>query len=200
MTTKWFDLSIGDENRVSKPLIVTEENLHGVDYYDLKLGKRLESWKSESSIKSESTKHDGIPDDFLAESLGVPILSHRLRSALERADVGIEDIQYLPIRVFQSTGDEVHGFAIANVISRVRALDYEQSTMLDLDEHKIDPLTGQREVLSVWKAALKGNALDGYDVIRLTEFFPAIFVSRRFVDVVREGNFTGATFIQVLVT
>ena len=78
-----------------------------------------------------------------------------------------------------------------NVLSRVSALDYEKSVMLELDEKVIDPLTGRPEVVSVWREALKADALVGHDIVRLVEFFPPLFVSERFVDLFWRSRFTG---------
>ena len=61
------------------------------------------------------------------------------------------------------------------------------------NEGEIDPLTKRFKVLGIWRAALKEELLKGHDVIRLTEFFPPVFVSERFAQVFRERKFTGAT-------
>ena len=108
------------------------------------------------------------------------------------------DIQYLPVRVFLSTGEEIKGFAIANIISRIAALDYDRSKMLRLDEEEIDPLTGKHRVLNIGKAALHKEPLVGHDMIRLVEFFPPKFVSERFAKVFQKSKFTGATLNPVV--
>jgi hypothetical protein len=109
--------------------------------------------------------------------------------------VGSHDIQYLPLRVFRSTGEEIHGFAIANVIACIAALDRQHSQLLVEDESEIDPRTGQRKVIAIWKAALKRETLIGHDVVRLLEFPSPIFVSERFADVFQQGRFTGSVFL-----
>jgi hypothetical protein len=174
------------------------EELFGIDSYDLKIGRRIQNWNRDSYLKSSDMKHDGAPDDYLP-GLGLPILSPRFRAALEGNRVGVHDIQYLPIRVFQSTGEEVPGFSVVNVITRVPALNREHSEMLDEDESEIDPLTNAPVVRSIWRAALNEAPLRGHDVIRLTEFWAPVFVSERFAEVFRSGGFTGATLMPVTV-
>jgi hypothetical protein len=189
-----------EENPVDHPLLTSEEDLHGIDDFELEVGRRIERWNPNSFLRSTCTENDGVPEDVLGEHLGVPTFSQRLRDALADARVAEDDIQYLPVRVFQSTGEEIMGFAFANVVARVPALDYEASVMLDQDESEIDPLTGKLDVLSVWREALKSHEIVGHDVIRLVEFFPPVFVSERFAKVFRQGRFTGATLNPVTVT
>jgi hypothetical protein len=133
--------------------------------------------------------------------MGVPIFSQRLRDALQRARVATKDIQYLPIHVFRSTGEEVEGYTIANVIARVPALNYDLTDWgpLPPDEKEgIDPRTGRPQVQAIWRAALQSTKLKGHDMIRLVEFWPPVLVSHRFADVYREGHFTGATLTPVI--
>jgi hypothetical protein len=167
--------------------------------YDLKSGCRIENWNLHAFLKSPSADRDGTPDDYLADPLGVPILSSRLRIALERNGVGISDIQYLPIRVFLSTGKEIHGYSIANILSRLPALNRAHSVLLDDDPEEIDPVTNAPTVRGLWRAALNGAPLVGHDVVRLVEFFPPVFVSERFAQVFSKGGFTGAALTPVLV-
>lgn len=197
MIEHWFDMIPDEDSRVSNPLLTSIEDLFGIDHYDLAIGKPIKSWNSDSYLQSECPEKDGDAEDVLCEHLGVPTFSARLREALANAKVATQDIQYLPVHVFQSTGEEVEGFAFANVVTRVEALDHEHCEMLDLDESTIDPLTGKPKVTGVWTAALKQNALVGHDVIRLVEFWSPVFVSERFVEVFSKGNFTGVTFHRV---
>ena len=199
MSAKWFEFYMSEENSAEKPLMPNLDELFGLNEYYLKIGRRIEDWNPQSFLKSENEEHDGTPDDYLADPLGVPIFSPKLRHAMERNDVGTHDIQYLPIRVFQSTDEEVHGYSVANVITRVPALNREHSEMLDEDPDEIDPLTNAPIVRSIWRAALNEGSLTGHDVIRLTEFWAPVFVSERFAKVFRSGGFTGARLMPVSV-
>jgi hypothetical protein len=190
----WYDLTIGEENRRRPYLSTSEDDLHGFTSYQLEQGNRVERWQSDSWVRSSCNQDDGEPDDLLATALSLPIVSQGLRCALDAAGVASNDIQYLPIKVFKSTGEEVQGYAIANVISRIMALDYEKCFLLMQDDQKIDPLTDKPGIRGIGKIALKATPLVGHDVIRLIEFWPALVVSGRFKKVFDEGRFTGATF------
>jgi hypothetical protein len=190
----WYDVIGGDENRVPNFFMATEYDISGSSSIEPQIGQIIPDWNPESRLWSDAPEWDGEPDDILANSIGWPIFSQRLRSALKQADIGARDIQYLPIHVARSTGQELPGFAVANIITRIPALDRDNSFMLSVDDDEIDPLTGMPSVSSIGKAALKSDLLRGHDVIRLLEFFPSVFVSERFVKIFNENKFTGTTF------
>lgn len=200
MILDWYELILGNENRVDDPLVVAAGDYCDFDEVDLKLGVRVEEWETRCEMRPDDPEDDGWPDDLLANEFGLPILSPGLVEALAGAGVATNDIQFLPVRVFRRSGSELPGFRIANIVARVPALDRERSTMLDVDETEIDPLTDMPRVRGVWTAALKRAALCEHDVVRLVEFFPTIFVSRRFADVFFGGKFTGATLHSVPVS
>ena len=190
----WYHVISGDENRVPKCFMAIEYELFGRSRIDVEIGRTVNDWNPETRLWSSDQKWDGAPDDMLANSLGWPIFSWRLQDLLAQNGIGATDIQYLPVRIARSTGEEFPGFAVANVITRIPALDREHSFLLSVDEQEIDPLTGQPNVTGIGKAALKSKLLEGHDVIRLTEFFPSLFVSERFVKAFNANKLTGATF------
>jgi hypothetical protein len=191
---------MGEENLIEHSLFATQADFFGIDRYELERGKRIGNWNPESYYRSKSPDKDGTPDDILSEHLCIPTFSPRLQAALKACGVGGCDVQFLPVRVFQSTGAEIKGYAIANIITRLKGLDYERSIMLELDASRIDPLTGEPRVTSIWTPGLRKEVVAGHDLIRLVEFFPSVLVSGRFAGVFREGKFTGATLMPVLVT
>jgi hypothetical protein len=205
MAAQWYDLHLHVKKRVVRPFLtdVEGEDLCGFTSYDLRIGKRIRGWNLNASLRSISRKDDGVPDDVLKVHLHVPTFSQRLCDALKKAGVAVADIQYLPVHVYKSTGEELEGYAFANVITRVAALNYDSTDWGDLppdEEEGIDPNTGKPEVQAIWRAALIGRKLKGHDMIRLLEFWPPVYVSERFADVYRAGNFTGATLTPVVVT
>ena len=206
MTVQWYELALHVED--VRPFVVRrfqteDEDLFGLVGCHLCLGDRIQDWNAHSWIRSKHRKYEGVPDDILAEHLNVPTFSHRLREALERAGVGRKDVQYLPIHVLKSTGEELEGYAFANVITRIKALDYDRTDWGPLPpdpEEGIDPATGKLKVNGIWRAALIEAKLKGHDLVRLVEFFPPVYVSERFADVFRDGNFTGATLAPAIMT
>jgi hypothetical protein len=201
MLHSWYQLIMGDENCLEHSLLVKKRDLCGFDPFDFEDGKLVTHWDpSRATMGSDRPDYDGDPDDLLANSSGLPIFSGRLQDALSSARVAQNDIQYLPVKIYTSTGVEIEGFAIANIIARIPALNYEASTLLDLDATKIDPLTGKRDVRGIGTAALVSEQMRSHDMIRLTEFFPSIFVSERFKRVFEDNQCTGTTFKKVIMT
>ncbi len=200
VTYDWYDVILGEENRHSPYLSANSHDFLGITRFQLGQGRRIENWNPNSWLRSSSSETDGEADDFLAEYLNLPTMSAPLRTALDSAAMGVNEVQYLPVRVFMSSGEDVPGFCIANVISRVPALDPGNCFMLEIDEKEIDPDTGRRKVRSIGRIALKREPLKGHDIIRLHEYRPAVLVSERFVKLFNQAGFTGATFSRVRVS
>jgi hypothetical protein len=198
MTEKWFQIVMGDENRREHSLFVHDNNWT-VTAFELGQGNQIKNWDPCTKLRSISKRDDGPPDALLRNVMMLPIFSIELRAAMSSAGIATNDIQHLPVIIEKSNGERLDGFTIANVTSRVSALDFENSIMLNVDPAKIDPLTKRQKVVSVWTAALKLKSIEGYDAIRLTEFFPSVFVSRRFKNTFERNQFTGATFKEVRV-
>jgi hypothetical protein len=192
---KWYKMVEGELHRTPHFFMALENDLKGHDWLgDFSVGNAIKKWNPDCALRSTEAKYDGAPDDILANAFGLLIFSANLRDAMFRSEVGTRDVQYLPIRVARSTGESLPGFAIANVLTRLPALDREHSKMLDVSESEFDPLTGQAKVLGAWAAGLKGEVLVGHDLIRLVEFFSPVFFSDRFVKFFRSNRFTGAAF------
>jgi hypothetical protein len=122
-----------------------------------------------------------------------------LRCALEAAMIG--RIQYLPISVFLSNGSAIAGYCIANFLDLVPALDLQKSnyTRYGSDWAAIDPMKVGR-ISGLRRGVLVGTALVDRDVIRLQEFWPVYYVSRRFKDSFESNRCTGYEFIEVRVS
>ena len=200
MPQKWYSFTISDDDNWEEVLRTDRDNLFGIDDFDLQQGKQIEGWNPKAFLRYSDEEHDGVPEDLLCDHLGVPTVSLRLRKALEDAGVGIGDVQYLPIRVFKSSGEEVKGYSIMNVTTRVPALNYDRCFMLAQDDSKIDPLTGKLSIEGIGKAVLLESPLCGHDIVRLVEFWPPVYVSQRFAEVIRSNNFTGVDLQPIVVT
>jgi hypothetical protein len=202
MSEQWYLLMTWSEGRRKNHFFGEKGELCGHRSQELERGTPVDRWDGDTAcLKSESAEFDGEPDDLLANVFHLEtVFSERLRFALDAQKIGRTDIQHLPVRVFRSTGEDIKGYTIGNVIARIAALDYEASEMLELHQEEIDPLTGRLRVRSLWHEALRRDKLGGHDVIRLLEFSPPIFVSDRFKQVYEENRCTGATFKKVIMT
>ncbi|MGH7139578.1 MAG: imm11 family protein [Pirellulales bacterium] len=199
---KWYCMiETTDEDGVPPyPLLAGDEDLFGHDYSEFKRGQLVDGWNPNSLIRAINATYDGRADDVLGTVGHFPVFSERLRVALADEKIALADIQYLPIRVFRTTGEELPGFAVANVVARVAALDADRSFMLKLDYDQIDHATGKPKVKSFGRAALWEEPLRGHDAIRLLESSFDVFVSQRFVKVFTSHGFTGARFNPVTVS
>ena len=191
----WYKMIQGEENLLPLNYCADMIELYGRDWLGaFSNGEKILDWDARSYLKSSDLTHDGSADDILSSAYDITVFSEALRCKLLAEQIGISDLQYLPIRVMQSTGHEIFNFSVANIMTRLPALDRDNTFMLSIDTNIIDPLTGQYDITGIGKAALKLDVLKGHDIIRLTEYWPSIYVSERFVSVFKRNNFTGATF------
>jgi len=190
---KWYD-PLECDNTVKNPFIADSEDLKGVDELDLVRGQLIENWDETAWFKSSKPKLCGNPDDVLQNALGLPIYSARLRKTLDKA--GVTGIQYLPVGVFRSNNSLIKGFAIANILSLLPAMDFDKSDY-DLYEEDYFLLERRGKVRGIRKPVLRSIVIEGYDVFRLKEFNRYIIVSERFRNIFIANGFTGYSFHQV---
>jgi hypothetical protein len=109
---------------------------------------------------------------------------------------GISGIQYLRLKVLRVSGVELPGFAIANIINRIAALDLDRS---DFSTYAADYFRPERrgEISRLRKPVLRERTLDGLDIFRLQEYPVAVFVSEKFVLAFRSAGCTGYAFREV---
>ena len=194
MIEKWYKFFMGVEYEAPH-LFLDEHEFYGVDWYnDLDDGRRVNNWNTACFMRSSGQEWDGPAPDIAENSCHLPIFSARFREALDRAGVARGEVQYLPIRVFLSTGEEVKGYAIANILARVAALDFERSKTYNSEgdlvflakETEIDARTRKPSASGLVKAVLRKKPLVGHDIVRLDEHSAWILVSERFAKVYRD--------------
>lgn len=185
---------VDSDNTVRRPYVADAADLSPFEEHDLEVGKPIEGWNPQAWFKVTDPEDDGDPDDVLQTHIDVQVFSPRLRARLE--EVGIKGIQYLPVRVIRSNGTEIPGFSIANLLNLVAALDVAKSQVLWNPSNY-----GFRErrgtIRAIRYATLRASALEGYDIIRLQEYWPSIYVSEKFADAFESGRFTGYSFHRV---
>lgn len=191
---KWYK-PIGCDNTVANPFVADSEDLKGLDEWSFYGGQLFEKWDETVWFQAKESKNDGDPDDVLQNALGfLPIFSARLRKALDKA--GITGIQYLPVHVLHYDGTPVEGFAIANILNFLPALDIDES---DYDIFDNDYFLPKRrgKIRGIRKAVLHRTVIERYDIFRLNEFDLHIYVSELFRNVFVANGFTGYSFAEV---
>lgn len=195
MMVQWY-LLIPFGNTVPNPFIADRSDLKGFSEQDLMKGEIITDWNPEAWLQAAKAQNNGTPDDFLSNLHALPILSKRFRNALDSARIG--GLQYLPVRVLRIDGDEIAGFAMANILNAIPALDFDKSEVERFPEDDMFPQRRGR-VRDVGRTVLKASTLSGFDVIRIPELPPDIYVSDRFQKLFERGGFTGCSFEPVVV-
>jgi len=191
---KWYDLLRSDKYEDVPHYASTSSDLDGFKWWHFAECKLIQDWRAKAWIKSISEAEDGPPDDGLANDDGLLIFSPRMRRALDAG--GIVGIQYLSIRVLRSDNSVYEGYAIANILNCLAALDRDRSDYSVFAEDDSEPEDIGR-ISSLRKAVLKQEALRGCHIARLSDFPEAVYVSQHFVDIFKENALTGYSFSPV---
>jgi hypothetical protein len=190
---KWYWL-VTNDNSVKNPFVSDEGDLDGFEEWMLGECRSFDSWSGRAWIRAADPANDGNPDDSLQNHFALLIFSQRLQVALTEA--AISGIQYLPISVLRPSGTRIEGFSIANILGCVNALDLERSTSSRYpDDYFLSERRGQMN--SLRRVTLRGDCLQGHDIVRLNVYKEKVYVSARFKEVVEEGRFTGLSFHEV---
>ena len=177
-----------------QPYVSDSDDLYGFEDLDFRSGKFIHNWPSAACVKCTDPMADGPPDDVLRNHIGVPIFSSRLQQAIQLWE--ITGLQFLPLHVLRSDGDEITGYAIANVLDLCPALDTERSRFdVFAPDYFLETRRGQ--ISAVQKVVLAGKRLTGKDIVRLQEFPVSCFVSTKFVHAYQTSNCTGWAFHEV---
>jgi len=189
----WY-WTVGCTNAVGNPFIAESSFLNGLDESSFERGESIGDWDPVAWLAARKALNDGEPDDVLQNSLGLPVFSSRLQQALLAA--GIDDVEYLPIHVRRPSGEEIAGFAIANVLRLVEALDVPRSdvSVFPQDYFLLDR---RGRVSAIRRAVLRESRLWERDIVRLFEFPSSVYVSERFRDVFVSAGCTGFGFVRV---
>lgn len=192
---KWYQ-PIECDNTVNNPLVCDFDNLEQFGYNEnnFKEGICINEWNSDIFLQAKKKKNDGYPDDVLQNHLMLPIYSLNFITELNR--IGIEGVQYLPIKILKSDNGCLDGFCIANILHFIEAFDEQKS---DFNRFSLDfPNPNVRgKIAGVKKFVLKKEKLKGFDIIRLKEYKQRFFVSAKFKDMFEKNKFTGYSFKEV---
>jgi hypothetical protein len=119
---RWVPYSGADEDE-SESVWSLSIQLKNIQEWDLMLGKYIEGWDTNTTaVYDEDIEYTDFP---IATGL-LPVYSTRLKLLME--NLGLEDIQYLPLRIRRRDGGkEVDGYYIANYLNVIDCLDRERS-------------------------------------------------------------------------
>jgi hypothetical protein len=167
MTARYYNLTFSE---VQGGLIVYRVDFKGFDKDLLTEGTLVHNWSSDITLYVKGKN----PTDYLFNPLSPWfIISKRAQMAVDHLNV--VGIQFLPVHVFHTSGVEIPGYAIGNVLTIVEALDYEHTVWMTPDrEHVTYPQ------LNVLEEALQKKKVASFDIFRLAELRTQIYVSEHF--------------------
>jgi hypothetical protein len=195
---KWYH-PFECDNTVKHPFVCDYDNLeeNGFSEWDFMAGKKIKNWKDTIIFQAKKKKNNGDPDDALQNHLMLPIYTSRFINTLNKAK--ISGIQYLPITLFRTNGDNLNGFCIANFLNFVEALDLKKSDYDRFSDDFVNPNV-RGKISGIRKYVLLAEKVKGLDIVRIKDYDQAFFVSEKFKQLFEENNFTGYSFREVELT
>lgn len=189
---KYYKIMFDDENCKKKDIICfSEENYqekYRVKQYDLNKGTYLNSWNNNFRFYYNS-KQGYIPTDLLGNNLGWLIISQKFQLILK--NIGIQNVQYLPIRIVNiSTNEILEGFSVINVVCLTDAINLANSLYTEIEVSGI-------KVLSAIKYALNEKKLNGLHIVRLQNSRFATFISETVKNELERNKITGCDYLEV---
>jgi hypothetical protein len=183
--------------RIKNPLVADSADLKGrSEWWHYAQGHPIEDWDESAWFKVTKKKNEGQLQDVLPNHLALHIFSAKLRAAFEKN--GIKGVQFLPVRIFRYTGEEVKGYAIANILYLLPALDLKESSY---DVFPDDDFLPERRGKIRWisKIVLRRPVIDSYDIFRLAENEVKIVASENFKNIFDSNSFSGYSFNELKV-
>jgi hypothetical protein len=189
---KWFYVIPKDAKKI---MFCEEDNLKelGLDEYTFMTGAPIDITGKKIIYRVNKKEQDGIAEDCLACMGLLPLFSGRLIEALEKEGIG--GFQYIPVEVYNYSGELIPGYCMANITITRDALDIERSKILRFPETWSDE-SQRGKLWGVIKYVLKKEELVGIDVCRLSSDHKFV-ASERFKKVFTKNKFTGYEFVEV---
>jgi hypothetical protein len=194
---RWDPFSGADEEE-SESVWSLSTGLNNIQEWDLRLGKYIEDWDINTTAYyyDEEIEYSDYP---FADGL-LPVYSTRLKSLLE--DLGIEGIQYLPLRIKRQDGaKEVDGYYIANYLNVIDCLDRERSVYqvwtkdnLLFWEKRPQRLGTFRDVT---KAVIDSKKISDAPIFRLWGWEMMVVVREDVKRAIEEAGITGCMFREI---
>lgn len=195
-TPEWYEVETRPEE-----LRTTFEadlwDLEGHSDTDLELGKPIDRWEGIGWFAASTVELEGPLEDVLKTANLLPVVSARLKSTLEANRIG--GVQYLPVTIYDSADHVLATYYLANTLSVIDALDEKRSTLRRRTYRKRDG-TVLDYIAWVSRTVFRASAVQGHDIIRLSNYSGPIYVSNKFREVFEQNGFTGISFLPIELT
>jgi hypothetical protein len=169
--------------------VLSELELHGMEYWQLTSGQVVEYWDERNTAFSTGNRE---PDDMACTlfNLWIHVHSSRLRALLE--DLRIADIQYLPLRVRQLGADrDLYGYHVANHLCLIDALDRDRSIYEEWGPERPDKSGQLRDVR---RAVLSTKRVGDSRLFRLKGWHAMVIVREDVRNAIENAGMTGSVF------
>ena len=191
---RWSQFGGADEYEEPKLVWDLSILLKNINEWDLMACKYIEDWDcTTTALYEEEVEYT----DYPFTSCLLPIYSTRLKLLME--DLGMNDIQYLPLKISRKDGaKEVDGYYIANYLRMIDCLNREQSvyqvwtrdTLLFWEKRPFMLGTFR----DVRKAVLDSDKVNNAPIFRLWGWEMMVIVREDVKQAIEKAGITGCVF------
>jgi hypothetical protein len=171
--------------------------LEKIREWDLMAGKHISNWDTNTiAIYDEELEYTDYP--FTSDSL--PVYSSRLKSLME--ELGIEGIQYLPLKIGRRDGViNVNGYHIANYLRVIDCLDRERSVYQVWTKENLLFWEKRPYMLGTFrdvkKAVINSEKIGNVPIFRLWGWELMVIVREDVKQAVEEAGIIGCVFREI---
>lgn len=134
---------------------------------------------------------DGDFEDYLNNTLTLPLISEKFKGVLE--SLGVTGVQYFPIAIKNSkTKEHLVTYWLVNILNLPDALDLNLSRYREFYEDV-------NKVMGLTHPVLIGEKIKDQDILRVQKARVGIFVSKKLKDKITRAKLTGMSFREVRV-
>ena len=187
----WFEINPRPGKSIRTNFEADAWNLEGHRDVDFERGKPIENWLGEGWFAASMKDLEGPIEDVLRTSNLLPVFSERCKRELEAHQ--ISELQYLPVRIFDSAGRLLAHYYLVNILNNLPALDEKLSIVKRTGIKKRDG-TFHDWIGSIENTTLRLPVIRDRNIFRLTDYEGPIFVSRRFREIFEKAGLTGWGF------
>lgn len=194
---KYFNLMF-DFKKYDDATCLISKDMQGINQYIFDEGKKIEKWLNFTFYYNPDEANKFI--DYQGNDLHWFIISSGFKKLIEQ--LGNEGVQFLPITIINKKNNSVNkDYFAVNVYNQIEnAMDYDKTGYMGSRPSDIDLKNNPLNVY-VRKYALRENKIKRYHIFRIKEKWTTpIFVSEKFVEMVKKNKITGCDFGNVIVS
>jgi hypothetical protein len=165
--------------------------IYSIDMYFAYQGKIVEKWDVRNTLFYSKGK---VLQDYLSCAIGWPLVSLRVKEIFE--DLNIYNVQFLPVNIKDKKTNNINSeyFVLNTTTMLTEAIDLKQT------KHKYVKDGKGKDILWISdpRPRVFLSKISEYDIFRIKEVWPKIYISDRLVSEFRQRKISGFDYVEVI--